>query len=51
MLNISWWDYSCPWSIRCKGGAGWSWAIRNTPNISGVEKKTKKEKKVEKEDF
>jgi hypothetical protein len=30
-------DYLCPCSILHRGGAGRSWAINNTSNVSGVE--------------
>jgi hypothetical protein len=30
-------DYLCPWSILHKEGAGRSWVINNTSNVSGVE--------------
>jgi hypothetical protein len=30
-------DYLCPWSILHQEGAGRSWAMNNTSNVSGVE--------------
>ena len=30
-------DYLCPWSILHREGGGRSWAMNNTPNVSGVE--------------
>ena len=30
-------DYSCPWSILHNEGAGRSWVMNNTSNVSGVE--------------
>jgi hypothetical protein len=30
-------DYLCPWGILHREGAGRSWAMNNTPNVSGVE--------------
>jgi hypothetical protein len=32
-------DYLCPWSILRKESGGRSWAINNTSNVSGVERK------------
>jgi hypothetical protein len=29
-------DYACPWCLLCRG-PGRSWAVNDTPGISGVE--------------